>query len=76
MSSGYKAAEGRHRVGVMARARESEEGVVRPRPQIGQIVFVYGVRCRIFKVRPCGTIDVEEVDGPRAWRLSGLGFAS
>lgn len=52
------------------------EGVVRPRPQIGQIVFVYGVRCRIFKVRPCGTIDVEEVDGPRAWRLSGLGFAS
>jgi hypothetical protein len=43
-------------------------------PEIGQFVTVYGVKCVIVKVHPLGTIDVEEIDGPRAYRLSGLSF--
>jgi len=42
------------------------------KPKIGQRVRVHGVQCEIFDVHPCGTIDVEEIDGPRAWRLTGL----
>lgn len=44
------------------------------RPTVGQVVMVYGVRCRIVRVRPFGTIDVVEVGGNRAWRLTGLDF--
>lgn len=43
-------------------------------PQVGQPCKVYGVWCRIVKVHPLGTIDVEALDGSRAWRVSGLGF--
>jgi hypothetical protein len=45
-------------------------------PKLGQIVMVYGVKCSIVRIRPFGTIDVVEVDGERAWRLSGLNFRS
>lgn len=48
----------------------------KPRPVIGQTVTVYGVECRIFRVHPAGTIDVEEVNGPRAWRVTGCGFTN
>lgn len=44
------------------------------KPQIGQIVKVYGFDCRIFKIHSFGTIDVVRVDGSRAYRLSGLTF--
>ena len=44
------------------------------KPYIGQILTVRGVVCRVFKIHPLGTIDVEEIDGPRAFRLSGLPF--
>ena len=44
------------------------------KPQIGQIVKVYGVDCRIVKIHPFGTIDVVRLDGSRAYRLSGLAF--
>lgn len=44
------------------------------KPKIGQIVTVYGKKCRIFKVHPAGTIDVEALDGDGAWRVTGLGF--
>jgi hypothetical protein len=40
--------------------------------RVGDIVRVYGKLCRVFKIRPAGTIDVEEIDGPNAWRISGL----
>lgn len=43
-------------------------------PHIGDLVTVRGVECRIFKIHPFGTIDVEEINGPRAWRLTGLCF--
>ncbi len=46
----------------------------RSKPRIGQRVMVHGKACRIFKVHPAGTIDVEEIHGPGAWRLSGLAF--
>ena len=41
-------------------------------PKVGMLVKVYGQDCRIFKVRPLGTIDVVRVDGSRTYRLSGL----
>jgi hypothetical protein len=40
--------------------------------KVGDVVVVYGKRCRVFKVRPMGTVDVEEIGGRGAWRLSGL----
>ncbi len=43
---------------------------------LGQVVTVYGVRCRIFKVHPFGTIDVEALDGSKCWRVSGLGWVN
>jgi hypothetical protein len=43
-------------------------------PKINQLVEVRGVRCRIFKVHPLGTIDVVSLCGKYAWRISGLGF--
>ena len=42
------------------------------RLQVGSIIMVRGVRCRVFKVRDFGTVDVEEIGGPRTWRVSGL----
>ena len=43
-------------------------------PRVGQLVEVRGVKCRIFRVYPYGTIDCQEINGPRTYRLSGLGF--
>lgn len=41
--------------------------------EVGQLVQVYGVWCRVETVRPFGTVDVEAVDGSgRWWRVSGL----
>jgi cellobiose-specific phosphotransferase system component IIB len=40
--------------------------------QVGSIIMVHNVRCRVIKMRDFGTVDVEEIDGPRAWRVSGL----
>jgi hypothetical protein len=42
------------------------------KPKINQIIIVRGIRCRIFKIHPLGTIDVCEIGGSRAFRLSGL----
>lgn len=42
------------------------------KPQLGMIVMVRGLKCRIFKIHPLGTLDVEEINGLRAFRLSGL----
>ncbi len=49
-------------------------GAVKPRPQprIGQRYTLRGVSCEIVAVHPFGTIDVVEIDGPGAWRVSGL----
>ena len=44
------------------------------KPQIGQIVRVYGKDYRIVKIHPFGTIDVVSLDGSKAFRLSGLAF--
>jgi hypothetical protein len=44
------------------------------RPKIGQTIRVYGQVCRIIKVRAAGTIDVETLDGSRAYRVTGLAF--
>ncbi len=44
-------------------------------PKVGMLVTVRGVKCRIFKVRPFGTIDVESLCGKYAWRVSGLNFS-
>ena len=45
-----------------------------PRPKIGDIYYAYGFQCRICKIYPAGTMDVEEIDGPHAYRVSGLSF--
>ena len=44
------------------------------KPQIGQLVTVYGQQCRIIAIHDFGTIDVETLDGSRCYRLSGLAF--
>ena len=41
-------------------------------PKLGDRVTVYGVPCRVFLIRPAGTVDVEALDGSdRCWRVSG-----
>lgn len=44
--------------------------------RVGSLVEVRGVLCRVFAVHPLGTVDVEEVNGGRCWRLSGLAVRS
>lgn len=44
------------------------------KPQVGQVIQVYGQPCRIFKVHPLGTVDVVTLDGSRAYRVTGLSF--
>lgn len=44
------------------------------KPNIGDLVTVRGVACKVIAVRPFGTMDVESLDGKYTWRLSGLGF--
>lgn len=41
-------------------------------PHIGQIVMHVGSQYRIFAIHPAGTIDIEQVNGPLAFRVSGL----
>ncbi len=44
-------------------------------PRIGQTVTVYNIECRIYRIHPFGTIDVEATDGSeRCWRITGLCF--
>ncbi len=38
----------------------------------GALVTVYGVLCEVDRLLPAGTIEVSEVNEPRAWRVSGL----
>ena len=42
------------------------------KPRVGDLVDVRGVKCVVVKLRPFGTIDVAELHGTRAWRISGL----
>jgi len=44
------------------------------RPRIGMKVNFRGIECRISAVHEAGTIDIEEINGERAWRMSGLSF--
>lgn len=44
------------------------------RPKVGAVVVVRGIECRVIKVYPFGTMDVEAVDGSRAYRVTGLGW--
>lgn len=40
--------------------------------KVGDLVDVRGIQCRVFLVRPCGTVDVEATDGSeRCFRLTG-----
>lgn len=41
-------------------------------PKIGDIVIIYGQRCRVYRLHPLGTVDVESLDSGRCYRLSGL----
>ena len=44
-------------------------------PRVGMLVTVRGVRCRIFRIHPFGTLDCVSLCGNYAWRVSGLDFA-
>lgn len=44
------------------------------KPAVNQLIEVRGVVCRIIKIHPFGTVDVESLCGKHAWRLSGLRF--
>jgi hypothetical protein len=39
---------------------------------IGDIITVYGQKCRIYRVYDFGTYDVETLDGTRCYRVTGL----
>lgn len=41
-------------------------------PVIGQTMTVRGVKCKIKKIWPLGTLDVVSLDGNNAWRVTGL----
>lgn len=41
-------------------------------PQVGDRCTVRGIACIVTKILPAGTVDVEAIDGPQAFRLSGL----
>jgi len=43
------------------------------RPTVGQWMEVHGERCKIVKVLPAGTVDVESPSGA-SYRVTGLGF--
>lgn len=45
------------------------------KPEVGMLMMVRGVQCRIVKVRPFGTVDVVSLCGAFSWRVSGLAFA-
>ena len=40
--------------------------------RIGDIIIVYGQKCRIYAIHDFGTIDVETLDGSRCYRVTGL----
>jgi hypothetical protein len=44
------------------------------RPEVGDIVEVYGADCKIIRVYDHGTIDVERLSDGRCWRVTGLWF--
>lgn len=44
------------------------------KPQLGQLVTIRGIQCRIIAIHAAGTIDVEALDGSRCYRISGLQF--
>lgn len=44
------------------------------RPEIGQIIVVRDIECKIVKIHPFGTVDVESLDGKHNYRVSGLNF--
>jgi hypothetical protein len=44
------------------------------KPQIGQLITVRGVTCRIVKIHPLGTLDCVSLDGLRSYRVTGLSF--
>lgn len=44
-------------------------------PKVGDRIVVRGVECRVYRILPFGTMDVEAMDGSgRRWRVSGLAF--
>lgn len=45
---------------------------VPPAPVVGQRITVRGIDCIIVRILPAFTIDVESVDGSKAFRLTGL----
>jgi len=40
--------------------------------KIGDIITVYGQKCRVYRIHGMGTVDVETLDGERCYRVSGL----
>lgn len=44
------------------------------RPNVGDLCVVRGLMCKITKVLPFGTIDVEAIEENKAYRVSGLAF--
>lgn len=43
-------------------------------PKLGDIVTVRGIKCRVFRIHPFGTMDVEALDGSVCFRVTGLNF--
>lgn len=43
-------------------------------PQVGMTMLVRGIKCRVVKIHPFGTLDVVSLCGNYAYRVSGLSF--
>lgn len=54
--------------------RNTTQLAIAKAPELGQIIRIRGLFCRIVRIRPFGTIDVESLDGSRAFRVSGLAW--
>ena len=44
------------------------------RPKVGDLCTIRGLACKITKVLPFGTIEVEAIEQDKAYRVSGLAF--
>lgn len=43
-------------------------------PEIGMLVTVRGIVCKVYAIRGAGTVDVQAVNGDQCFRISGLPF--
>jgi hypothetical protein len=60
--------------GTVPESKKINQSINNMKPKLGQLIKVRGIICHIVKIHPFGTVDVLEVNGSRAFRVTGLSF--